>query len=439
MEKKRNTIRKIPFVILLFLLGLFAGRLIFGLHEPTPAVSKHEAGLDKSGSAKDTPPGRWRKIDKTADRPAPEIDRALGSLPYLDGYHPAPAKKAVTVHDRGRAHRGLNFCVSAHGPEAFIMDMEGNELHRWRKSMAELWPNKPNSKNDYWSQALVLENGDLIGLFQYMGLFRLDRDSNPRWLNANRAHHSIVELADGRIMTFTRRANRGRGIIKTEGLISEDFIAIFDGDGRLIEEISLLELIADSDYSPILARMDRSGDVLHANMARPLDGRIEESCPPFKAGRLLISVRNINLVGVADLTERRLVWAQTSIWRRQHDPSITPRGGLLVFDNNGQRGRSRILELLPCSLEVIWSYRDGVHGSLHTDMIGTVQRLPNGNTLIVESERGRALEVGMDRETVWEYVNPHRAGENKELVATLFQMVRLDPDFGGCGDGACFE
>lgn len=30
---------------------------------------------------------------------------------------------------------------------------------------------------------------------------------------------------------------------------------------------------------------------------------------------------------------------------------------------------------------------------------------------------------------VWEFNNPHRAGEHKELVAVLFEMVRLPPDF----------
>jgi hypothetical protein len=32
-------------------------------------------------------------------------------------------------------------------------------------------------------------------------------------------------------------------------------------------------------------------------------------------------------------------------------------------------------------------------------------------------------------ETVWEFVNPHRAGKHGNLIATLFDVVRLDPDF----------
>ena len=30
---------------------------------------------------------------------------------------------------------------------------------------------------------------------------------------------------------------------------------------------------------------------------------------------------------------------------------------------------------------------------------------------------------------VWEFYNPHRAGERGELVAVLFEMLRLPADF----------
>ena len=60
---------------------------------------------------------------------------------------------------------------------------------------------------------------------------------------------------------------------------------------------------------------------------------------------------------------------------------------------------------------------------------GAAQRLPNGNTLITESTRGRAVEVTPAGEIVWEFYNPHRAGENGELVANLCELVRLGPEF----------
>ena len=43
--------------------------------------------------------------------------------------------------------------------------------------------------------------------------------------------------------------------------------------------------------------------------------------------------------------------------------------------------------------------------------ISSAQRLPNGNTLIVEGSDGRFIEVTREHEIVWEYINPYDSGE----------------------------
>ena len=60
--------------------------------------------------------------------------------------------------------------------------------------------------------------------------------------------------------------------------------------------------------------------------------------------------------------------------------------------------------------------------------MGIAQRLPGGNTLIVESTAGRAIEVTPDHRVVWEFWNDERAGENDEFIATIPFMERLAPD-----------
>ena len=57
--------------------------------------------------------------------------------------------------------------------------------------------------------------------------------------------------------------------------------------------------------------------------------------------------------------------------------------------------------------------------------MGSAERLPNGNTLITESDYGRALEVTPGGETVWEFYSPFSAGANDEYIATLMEVVRL--------------
>jgi hypothetical protein len=114
----------------------------------------------------------------------------------------------------------------------------------------------------------------------------------------------------------------------------------------------------------------------------------------------------------------------------QHHPHVIPKGlpgagNLMVFDNGGssgygaptavspdgsaihQRAGSRVLEINPVTLELVWSYQGPRFFSTN---ISGAQRLPNGNTLITEGAPGRLLEVTNDRRVVWEYIYPVFAG-----------------------------
>ena len=115
----------------------------------------------------------------------------------------------------------------------------------------------------------------------------------------------------------------------------------------------------------------------------------------------------------------------------QHHAHLIPKGlpgagNVLVFDNGGPSGygppsgiaprgvnvyarpSSRVLEIDPVSLKLVWNY--AAAGQFFGNNISGAQRLPNGNTLITEGPDGRLFEVTNDRRIVWEYVNPLIAG-----------------------------
>jgi len=47
--------------------------------------------------------------------------------------------------------------------------------------------------------------------------------------------------------------------------------------------------------------------------------------------------------------------------------------------------------------------------------MSSAQRLPNGNTLICEGDKGHIIEVTSDLEVVWEYGVPPKDGELSEF------------------------
>jgi len=82
------------------------------------------------------------------------------------------------------------------------------------------------------------------------------------------------------------------------------------------------------------------------------------------------------------------------------------------------------VELNPVSRQIVWEYKADPPESFYTSWGGSNQRLPNGNTLIVETEEGRAFEVTKEGEVVWEFYNPNVKPGNKER-SSIYRMMRI--------------
>jgi hypothetical protein len=105
---------------------------------------------------------------------------------------------------------------------------------------------------------------------------------------------------------------------------------------------------------------------------------------------------------------------------------------MLLFNNQAAENSSEVIEFDPFTQEVFWSYAGDDTVQFYTRSCGSNIRLRNGNTLITESDRGRAFEVTPDKKIVWEFVNPNRAvcpDTGDELIASIFEMIRLPADF----------
>jgi Arylsulfotransferase (ASST) len=365
--------------------------------------------------------GKWR----TAREEAADIR----ALPYLQGYKAAEDRPTILDRDPAAVAPGLNLVVSGHAAEAVLMDREGKTLHRWRQPLRRLWPDLAQdpemAKLEYWRRAWLFPNGDLLGIYEGLGIVKLDARSNVLWSRRGGFHHDLQVMEDGRIWVLDRDGKVIPRINPEEGVL-EDFVTVLDPRGEVVRRVSVLEAFERSRFSPLLEPMERAGDVFHTNTLEVLDGRFASRDPAFRRGNVLLSVLKLDVLAVLDPEQGEIVWARTGSWRRQHQPTFLDDGNLLMFDNRGPGGeRSRVIEVDPETGEILWQYGK----DLFSKTLGSCQRLPNGNTLITESENGRALEVTRDGRVVWELYNPNRAGERKELVAVLFEVLRLPEAF----------
>jgi hypothetical protein len=361
----------------------------------------------------------------------------LEGVGYLSGYEQAPTHKGVTIHDPDLAYNGLNLAVSGHAQEAVLMNMDGEVLHKWTHDARGTFPELKELEGveietsfnlDTWRRAHLYENGDLLAIYEGAGLIKLDKDSNLLWALTAGCHHDVFVDTGGTIYVLDRQYRILPGIHATRPVI-EDFITVLDPDGNMVHRVSLLQAFKESPYEAYLTDIPAFGDIFHTNSLQVLDGSQAHRSPAFRGGNILISVRSISTIAVVDMETEVVVWALSGQWKAQHEPVLLPGGNILLLDNQGHNGMSKVIEIDPLTQEIIWAYYGTPRNGFWTETCGSSQRLPNGNTLIVESDSGRAFEVTPAGKVVWEYYNPARAGEHHELIATLFDVARLEPDF----------
>ena len=351
----------------------------------------------------------------------------LEALGYVVGMTPAPPGRGVTVHERGAPFEGVNLYSSQHGPEAVLIDMAGRVLHRWSCRFEDAFADSPAPKDSsgdgYYRRVYLFPDGDLLAIFEGLGIIRLDRTGALRWAVRNGAHHDVDVGPDGTIYVLTRRAHVVEAVHPTEPIL-EDEVEILTPGGRRLDRVSILDAVRSSDYSALMAGSPEVGDVFHTNSIQLLDGRLAGRLPAFARGHFLISIRNRDAIAVLDPARRKVVWVMRGLTIRQHDPSLLDNGNVLVFDNGDERGGSRVLEVDPATQRILWRYPEAASAELFSRRFGTAQRLPNGNTLMTFSDLGTALEVTPDRRVVWRFDSPHRTGVGNAFVTTLADVQR---------------
>jgi outer membrane protein assembly factor BamB len=258
---------------------------------------------------------------------------------------------------------------------------------------------------------------------------KVDARSRLVWANPIAAHHDMAVLDDGRVYVLTRKAHMVPRVYP-DAPVLEDFVTLLDSAGEELRSFSLLEALERSPYRAQLDdRPKKKGDIFHTNSLEVLEGRLEALGPHWKRGNLLLSSRKLDAVWIVDPESESLVWSLRGDFKGQHDPTILANGHLLLFDNQGRPGASSVQELDPATGELVWEYRGSNEHPFYTRFLGTASRLSNGNTLVTESENGRAFEVTTSGKRVWEFYTPHRAGTQNEFIASMAEMTRLPVDF----------
>jgi outer membrane protein assembly factor BamB len=267
------------------------------------------------------------------------------------------------------------------------------------------------------------------------GLVKMDKNSKVIWKYFDYVHHHLDVTEDGKIYVLTN--NIRNNVIKGYEYLAppriDDSVVVLSPEGKRIKKVSIMDAMLRSPYGRMMRSIawDIKQDYLHTNSIEYIDGATAAKLPFAKEGQVLLSMRDIDTVAVLDLDKEEIVWAIQGSWHRQHDADLLSNGHVMLFDNWGHYepgGGSRVIEFDPVTLEMVWDHTGDEKHLFSSPIRSGQERLPNGNTLITESDGGRLLEVTPGGEIVWEYINPVRGGGQGKLIPVLSQGVdRIEP------------
>ena len=346
----------------------------------------------------------------------PTAETALEDLQTL-GYTAGtvaddPNTVGVVEHDVERAWAGVNFFVSRGLDAAFLIDMDGEVLYQWRYESR-----RP------WEAAELLPGGELLLIVPDVEMVKLSADSKEIWRRSARYHHQPI-LHDGKIYVLERRVV-SRPEVRGEGDVYDDLLVQMDLEGNIEQETSMMDLVVDSPLFGLLpspdgfAEFEGPVELVHANNVQIFDGRLADLSPLFEQGHLLLSFRNLNTVLIYDPEQNEVVW----FWgpnnvTQQHDPELLDSGNILLFNNGTEQ--SELVEIDPRSGRVVWRFTEE---GFHSRTRGSVQRLPNGNSLVTESNQGRVFEVSEQGDLVWAFEGPI-VDPDEALRGAIWRMTR---------------
>jgi hypothetical protein len=383
-------------------------------------------------------------------------ERGKSTIPVLSSEKAKVAKKkeGINVDKAEKTFDGFTLYTMSDGARAMLIDMRGTMVHRWELPFSQAWPDPPHVANPladeqiHWFCCHLYPNGDLLAIYHAdgdtpfgYGLVKLDKDSKLLWAYANNVHHDLDIGEDGSIYTLTQKlvSEPPPGLEFIPSPYLTDSLVVLSPEGRELENISIPEAFINSPYALVLSSdnsplddTNRSGpnaappqgpstpnrsvgypkppivkgDLLHTNSVKVLSRALAAKFPLFKAGQVLLSLRNRHTLAVLDRPTRQVTWAAQGLWRRQHDAEFLDNGHLLLYDNFGSRRQTRILEYEPLTQAIRWAYTNEDSTPFSAFMCGMKQRLPNGNTLIVDPDHRRLFEVTPDKELVWENYCP---------------------------------
>ena len=325
------------------------------------------------------------------------------------------------------------------GNEIRLIRRNGEVVNRWPVKFSQLIPATDHMLSPPQSDwnidihgAVARPDGSIVFNFEYGGTVRLDRCGGVLWALAHPTHHDIDVTERGSFWIPGRRYHRRGDLPEFPPFappFSEDLVLEVSDSGQILQQISVPGLFYANDLGALLTSSGESihprdkwdEELVHLNSVDELGSELAGDFPDFEAGDLLFSLREFNMLLVANPESKQIKWWRIGPWIRQHDAQFVPGGKIIVFNNNAYRAdfAGNTMGVMPVDAPLVssiqsYDFRDGSVKTLYgqrpgegflTIERGKVRPDDRGNLLITEFGAGRVFEVDSGGDMMWEFIN----------------------------------
>ncbi len=344
--------------------------------------------------------------------------------------------KGTTIYKPEQCYNGYTTILLPRkgGFEMALIDMNGSPVHRWPMGGGRDKGGVPRARLLRDGRLLVLRGAGFEGTgraqeYSWDGALVWEY-TPPQGLLP---HHDIERTADGNTLIICREVvpqelRRQACEPERREMLYSDVIQEISPEKKVVwewhqyEHLDINRRVAVPASTHWWAGPENNTlvDWTHTNtvQALPQNKWFDAGDGRFKPGNVLMSLRQLDLLLLVDRDTKEVVWQYTGDYRGglsgQHDSHMIEKGlpgegSIIIFDNGASPtanlahcGASFVLEVDPTTEEVVWAYDR--REEFHSNFTSSCQRLPNGNTLILEAAHHRIFEVTPEGEIVWEHV-----------------------------------
>lgn len=248
------------------------------------------------------------------------------------------------------------------------------------------------------------------------------KTKEPLWIHdEGRKYYDIDPLNETHILFSVKMENKKGEWARyaaianwREGQVTRKF--------RIPPDTHDIDKLEEGNDNYAVARLNSRVFILNATTREEMwEYRFETRFPPTDGGGLdadfthlndidsvdngtkfLVSPRNFDRVMLINRSTKEIEWTlgeqdNYDILYKQHNPALIHQDPPTVLIADSENDRILEYEKQGQKWKLVWGYRGTLNWPRDAD------RLPNGNTMIVDSRGDRVLEITPDREIVWEY------------------------------------